>query len=119
MFDRIVQDIPSLSSQSEHPKNTHWFGIYANSGYSSPVRCNYRISYQRSTVEPRYNEVPRDWENVFVISGFHCILVDLDMMAMDILALEGLDCSVLLDGVSLMFGLPLVLLKRQTCMILL
>ena len=38
---------------------------------------------------------------------------------MDILALEGLDCSVLLDGVSLMFGLPLVLLKRQACMILL
>ena len=30
----IVQDVPSLSSQSKHTKNTiHWFGVYTNTGY--------------------------------------------------------------------------------------
>ena len=28
------------------------------------------INQYRSTVEPRYNEVPRDRKNYFVISGF-------------------------------------------------
>ena len=29
--------------------------------------------HETTTVEPRYNEVPRDWGNLFVISRVRCI----------------------------------------------
>ena len=31
------------------------------------------MSSVQDTLEPRYNKVPRDWQNVFVISGFFSI----------------------------------------------
>ena len=47
-----------------------------NCGQTKEIYKGYAVSIiRRATVEPRYNEVPRDWQNVFVITRFRYIEV--------------------------------------------
>ena len=34
-----------------------------------------KVSWEAIIVDPRYNEVPRDWQNLFAITRFRCIEV--------------------------------------------
>ena len=46
--------------------------------HSKCSNCNNMPSLKGSTVEPRFNEVPRNWGNLFVISKVHD-MEDLDL----------------------------------------
>ena len=50
--------------------STYWEGIVSDERACDMRRCIFDqlVNSFHGTVEPRYNEVPRDWENVFVIS---------------------------------------------------
>ena len=54
--------LPSLDSTEEG-----LLAVYKRSN------CNKMPSLKGSTVEPRFNEVPRDWGNMFIISRVHYI----------------------------------------------